>query len=413
MERVAGGTMTVPEAAQRLGLSHRQVQRLKKSWLRVGASALVHGNRGRRPARAVPDCVRAAILEKVATDYRDASCAHLAELLAEHDGIEVSAKSIARILKQAGIANPHTHRPPRRRRTRRRKEQEGDLVQMDASPHDWLEGRGPRMSLHGVIDDATGKVLGLRFRKEEDTNGYLDVLEEMILRHGVPRALYTDRHGIFVMNKPAAMTLEEELDGQDPKHTQFGRALHELGIEHVRARSPQAKGRIERLWGTLQKRLIIELRLAGADTLEAANQFLPAFQERHNARFSVAAASPDTAFIAAPPRDQLDQIICFRHTRRASNGSTVSFRGKTWQLADHNNKILPLKPFATVYVLERDGHPLRAGFEGQIHPLTHIETPQKREDPKTSPPSNPRKGHKPPDNHPWRRYKVRTTNSGG
>ena len=201
----------------------------------------------------------------------------------------------------------------------------GTLVQLDASPFAWLEDRGPTLALHGAIDDATGTGLALYFRPTEDLHGYATLLNMICTTSGLPLALYGDRFGVFVRNDPH-WTLEEELRGtQDPTH--FGRILQELGIGYIPAHSPQAKGRIERFWQTLQDRLVSELRLRGIGTVEAANAFLPAFLADLNPRFARAPADPAAAWRPAP-RD-LAAVLSCRYTRTVARDNTVRL-GPRW-----------------------------------------------------------------------------------
>jgi transposase len=264
LTKVLVGELTISEAATLLKRSERQVWRLKSMFERAGPAALVHGNRGRASPRRLADDIRHRIVELAATRYAGVNDSHLADLLAEAEGIRISLVTVRRILRAAGRPRPRRRRPPRHRSRRDRMPQAGLLVQLDGSRHDWLEGRGPWLSLVGAIDDATGVVTGATFREQEDAAGYLIVLRQTLRRHGVPLAVYRDRHTIFELSG-ALLTLEEQLvDRRAP--TQVGRALEELGISSIAARSPQAKGRIERLWGTFQDRLVSELRLAGAGT---------------------------------------------------------------------------------------------------------------------------------------------------
>ncbi|MGH7375008.1 MAG: ISNCY family transposase, partial [Candidatus Rokuibacteriota bacterium] len=211
-------------------------------------------------------------------------------------------------------------------RTRRCPEaQMGSLVQLDASPFAWLETRGPQLALHGAIDDATGTVLALYFRPTEDLHGYVILLQQLVTTYGLPLALYGDRLNVFVRND-AHWTLEEQLRGtQDPTH--FGRILRELGIGFIPAGSPQAKGRIERLWQTLQDRLVSELRLRGIATLEAANAFLPEFLADYNRRFTRAPADATAAWRPAP-RD-LAAVLSCRYRRVVAHDNTVRL-GPRW-----------------------------------------------------------------------------------
>lgn len=199
--------------------------------------------------------------------------------------------------------------------------QAGLLLQVDGSRHDWLEGRGPRMTLVGGIDDATGTVTGATFREQEDAAGYLEVLRDTARRHGLPAAVYRDRHTIFEASD-RALTLEEQLaDTRLP--TQVGRVLEELGITSIAAHSPQAKGRVERLWGTFQDRLVTELRLAAASDREAANRVLAAYLPKFNRRFTVPAADPTAAWRPAPGRAALERICCLKYRRVVANDHTI------------------------------------------------------------------------------------------
>ena len=200
--------------------------------------------------------------------------------------------------------------------------QAGLLLQLDGSRHDWLESRGPRLTLVGAIDDATGILTGATFRDQEDVAGYLEILRDTIRRHGVPVAVYHDRHTIFVAATTSPLTLEDQLvDRRRP--TQFGRALAELGIELIAAWTPQAKGRIERVWGTLQDRLVTELRLAGAADRESANVVLKRFVGRFNRRFAVPATDATPAWRPLPKGIRLEAVCCLKYRRVVAPDHTV------------------------------------------------------------------------------------------
>jgi transposase len=322
LTKVVAGELGIAEAALVLGLSERSVWRLKRRFGEEGPAGLVHGNRGRASPRRIDETTRERVRALARGRYDGANDSHLAELLAEDEGIAVSRVSVRRILRAAGIASPRRRRPPRHRSRRDRMPQAGLLLQTDGSRHDWLAERGPRLTLVAAIDDATGVVTGATFREQEDAAGYLTVLRDTIRRHGVPHALYRDRHGIFETPKGQALTLEEQLvDRRTP--TQFGRALAELGIVSIAARSPQAKGRIERAWGTFQDRLVTELRLAGASDIEAANRLLARFVARFNRRFAVPAANPEPAWRPLPAGVRLDEVCCLKYRRIVARDSTV------------------------------------------------------------------------------------------
>lgn len=241
MTRLVAGELTVAEVAVLLGRSERSIWRLRRRYVELGVDAIVHGNRGRASPRRLAEATRTRILELAATVYDGANDSHLAELLAERDGIVIGRSSLQRLLRSAGRASPRHRRAPRHRSRRDRMPQAGLLVQLDGSRHDWLAERGPRLTLVGGIDDATGIVTGATFRDQEDAAGYLVVLRDTVRRHGVPVAVYRDRHGIFETPERATLTLEEQLaDRRTP--TQVGRSLAELGIGSIAARSPPGEG---------------------------------------------------------------------------------------------------------------------------------------------------------------------------
>ncbi len=408
IEQAVKGKITNRQAAEVLDLSERQVIRLKERMEAEGVAGLAHKNRGRTPKKAAPKETREKVVMLARGPLRDASCQQVAELLEEFYGITLSAKTVGRILKGAGIPLAHTHRSPKRQKSRDRLPQAGLLSQVDASPFAWLEDRGPELSLHGSIDDATSKVQGLHFELHECLHGYLQLLLQLVQNFGVPRSLYSDRHTIFFSPKEDRLSIEEELAGQTAPLTQFGRALTELGINHIPARSPQAKGRVERLWGTLQGRLMIELRLAGISTLEAANAFLPGFIERFNRRFAVTPANPEPAYAPCPAPARLKQILSLRQERKASRGSSISYLGHTYQLLDTGNTVVPLRPRATVEVLTHLDGSFSALYGGNCYALQEFTQPPKviAEGPKKAPAS---KAHKPAPDHPWRRMPINQT----
>ncbi|MBI4334203.1 MAG: ISNCY family transposase [Chloroflexi bacterium] len=407
VEQVVMGTVTAGEAARVLGLSIRQVKRLKGGLLGEGVASLAHKNRGRKPSNALEEPLRQRILELALGPYLGASCQQMSELLSEYHQIHLSAKSITRILKTAGIPLRYGHKSARRRRSRDRMPQAGLLVQCDSSPYQWLEDRGPYLHLHGAIDDATGQILGLYFSLQEEILGYFHVLSQVLLNHGVPRSLYSDRHTIFFSPKADKLTVEHELAGVQKPLTQFGRALRDLGVRHIPARSPQAKGRVERLWGTLQGRLLIEMRLAGISSLEQANAFLPAFIVRFNQRFSVEPADPASAFQPVPSSDFLNRTLALHTHRSASPGSTISCDHSTYQLINPQGDVQPLKPKARVTVLTHLDGSISALYQDKHHTLRLMPAQPKPESHTNhTKPTGSRRVHtwKPSENHPWKTF---------
>jgi hypothetical protein len=319
------GKITNQEGARALRLTVRQFKRLKARVRREGPRGLLHRRRGQPSARRVPAAVRAQVVTLMTTTYAGFNDVHLTEKLQQLHALPVSRATVRRIRRALGRPPQRPRRAPQHRSRRPRAPALGQLVQLDASPFAWLEDRGPMAALHGLIDDATSIPLALWFRPTEDLHGYTTVLGQTCREYGVPVTLYGDRLSLFRRND-RYWTLDEELRGQqDPTH--FGRMLQDLGIGFIAAQSPQAKGRIERLWGTLQDRLVSELRLRALHTLEQANSFLPEFLPAFIQRFARAPAEPAPAWRPAPP--DLDRLLSCRYTRVVARDNTVRL-GARW-----------------------------------------------------------------------------------
>ena len=318
VQAAVAGRITTAAGAHALAISSRQFRRLKARYQAEGVRGLVHRHRGRPSPRHLDGAVHDRVTELVRTTYQDFNDCHATEKLQELEGLPVSRSTVRRIRRALGRPPKRRRRPPQHRARRPRHPAMGRLVLIDGSSFDWLEP-GPRLLLLGAIDDATSSVLALHFRPAEDLHGYLTLLGRLVARDGLPVTLYGDRLGVFVRND-AHWTLEEELQGaQHP--TQFGEILRDLGIGYIAAHSPQAKGRIERLWATLQDRLVAELRLRGITSLGAAEAFLPTYLADHNRRFAQPPATTTAAW-RRPPRDLADRLSC-RYTRCVARDNTV------------------------------------------------------------------------------------------
>lgn len=324
LNEVLAGRLTGPAAAEVLGLSLRQTRRLLAGYRRVGAVALAHGNRGREPANKVSPTVAEEVVRLAGGEYLDFNDSHFTEELAERHGVVLSGPTVRRLRRAAGLGSPRKRRAPRHRRRRERYPQAGMLLQVDGSKHDWLEGRGPWLTLHAAIDDATSEVVWAVFREEEDATGYALLLHHISQSHGLPLALYADRHTIF--QNPKEATLAEQLDGREPR-THLGRLLDELGIGLIPAYSPQAKGRVERLFQTLQDRLVKALRRTGATNAAQANAVLPAFLRHFNQRFSRSPAQPGSAYQPPLSLAEANERIHFTYWRTVANDHTISLFG--------------------------------------------------------------------------------------
>jgi len=322
------GDLACARAAELLCLSVRQIKRLKRRMREDGEAALAHANRGRPSHRRLPDAVRQRILQLARGLYAGFNDHHLHEKLVERQGFSLSRETLRRLLRSNGQGSPRQRRPPAHRQRRLRSARLGELVQLDGSPHDWLEGRGPQLTALGMQDDATGKILAAQFFPSETTFGYLCLLRQLLRRFGVPLAFYGDHSGVFVRNDDN-WTVDEQLVGKR-QPTQFGRALEQLGVTFIAANSPQAKGRVERLWGVLQDRLCSELRLAAAQNLDSANAVLRKFIADYNRRFARAPRENATAWRPAP--QSLDRICCFVHERTVSNDNVVQWEGRRFQI---------------------------------------------------------------------------------
>ncbi len=409
LSQVAAGILTVAEAAGLVGVGERQLRRLSAAYQRLGVRGIVHGNRGRAPAHATSPAVREQIITLAIGRYAGVNHAHLAELLGEHEGLQISRPTLRRILTEGGVRSPRPQQRRVKHRSRRvRYPQEGMLLQIDASHHHWFGKDLPRVALLGVIDDATGRVPAMLFQPTEDARGYMTLLRQVVLRTGVPGAIYSDRHGIFWPTN--GMSLQEQLVGRRSP-TQFGRSMAELGVQLIAAHSPQAKGRIERLWGTLQDRLVSELRLAGITTIEQANAFLPAFLARFNKRFTVEAETPGLAYRPRLRANEADAALCFKHERVVANDNVVRLDDILFQILPGPHRLGYAKARVTIresldsrYSIFYKGDHLPA----KLLPARLLLIPKAVKALPNLSPVTPRPATPPPASHPWRKYPAVT-----
>jgi len=390
--------ITIKTAAVILSLTERQVIRLKGGVMQHGPAFLIHKNRGRLPAHAVSDELSKQIIHLKQTTYAKANFAHFQELLEAHEGISVSYPTVYRVLSGAQIKSPKTHRRKTDHHRRKRQEQAGMLVQMDASPHEWIPGL-PCLNLHGAIDDATGEVLGLYLTENECLQGYFQVMGQMLQKHGRPVKLYCDRHTIFFSPKDEKISMAEQLQGIQKPLTQFGRSMQELGIQMIKARTAQAKGRIERLWNTLQSRLPVLFALNQIASVEQANGFLFKFMEAFNEKFAVAAQNPVCAYRPVDSDLDLGTILCVKHTRTLIDGGAFSYGGLYYQLRK-NNKPVPALPKLKVTVLEHPALGVCCQVKGELYHAARLQEPLRKH--VSPPPASAKKSSSPAANHPWR-----------
>jgi hypothetical protein len=297
-----------------------------------------------------------------------------------------------------GIKQVKQRRRSKAHQPRERKPQAGMLWQIDATPYAWLEDRAPAFTLHAAIDDATGTVVGAVFRPTECREGYSLVMQQGIKKYGAPLGLYSDRHTIF-RSPNEKLSIEQELAGEKKPLSHFGKAMAELHIEHIKAITPQAKGRVERLWETFQDRLVIELRLLGVNTLEEANAVLPSLVQKHNRKFAVKPKKAESAYMKRDPSVNLDHVFTLRETRILGPGNTLSYNGKIYTFARPN--VIGLERGMTIEVRETLSGEVLVWHNGQALTLKETEKPKRKQVSKTKTASSasPRK---PANTHPWK-----------
>lgn len=394
MAQVRAGKLRLRAAAELLGVSYRQVKRLWARYQAEGDRGLVHGLRGKRANRQSETSLRERALARYAESYADYGPTLAAESLAE-EGIEVAVTTLRRWLSHAGLWQRKRVRKQHRRR-RARKECFGELVQMDGSHHDWFEGRREWAVLMVMIDDATGRIFA-RFFEEETLEAALTMLQRYVARYGLPLGLYVDRAGIYRADREP--TESEILAGKEPQ-TQFGRAMEQLEVKLILARSPQAKGRVERMNGTLQDRLVKALRQRGISDLASANEFLEReFLAPFNAKFEKAPKQPADVHRAVPPKTDLARVLAVHEERKVQNDWTVRWQNGYLQLGRASG----VQPKDRVEVcVQLDGRVrLFAGDRELTYGTTRSE-PSATTRPR--PPRLPKssQGNKPSPTHPWR-----------
>lgn len=397
MLEVKAAKLSLTEAATVMGLSYRQAKRIWRRYRDQGEKGLVHQLRGRPGARAKPGRTKARILARYARRYPDFGPTLAAEYL-RGEGLVIDHETLRRWLLAGGQRTVRRRRQ-RHRQWRERKPCLGAMVQLDGSHHDWFEGRGPRCVLMVMVDDATNRVWA-QFFEEETTRASYDMLADWTARQGLPQSLYVDRDSIYRCE--GVGSIAEQLAGQEPQ-TQFGRAMKQLGVELILANSPQAKGRVERMNGVLQDRLVKALRLAGISDRQRANEFLARdYLPGFNRRFQVQPASPADVHRAIPQR--LDQVLSWEVERVVQRNWTVACEGKWYQL-DRQHEALSLAGKKVIVRTLRDGRVEleRGGVKLRWKELSHRPARIKTQavgPVKKAPP------WKPAANHPWRGQRI-------
>jgi transposase len=422
LRAVVAGKLTLEEVASALRLSERQVRRLLGRYRAKGAAGLVHRNRGKHSKRRLGARVRRKILSLMQGIYAGLNDCHLTEKLREVEGIAVSRAAVRRLRIEAGVPAKRRRRAAKHRRRRERAAAVGALVQIDGSLHPWLGDHTDPFTLLGAVDDASGVLLDLVVRPNEDLHGYVRMLDRIARTHGLPGRFYGDRSGILVRNDKH-WSLDEELKGRR-EPTQFGRMLAELGVGFIPANSPQAKGRIENRWGLLQDRVVQELRLLGVETIEQVEAQLPAIIADLNRRFAVEPRDTKPAWRAAP-RD-LQRILACRYVRKVRNDDTVSIPGRWIQLParehgrSRRGRSVELRelldgtlevydggrlivseacPYPDFTLISRKTHRIPKGRDHLFGPVPAV---QKQDKPKATSARSTNGGTRPTANHPWK-----------
>ena len=393
MTEVKKGVLSVAEAARAMGVCYRQAKRIWRRFARRGEAGLIHRSRGQVGPRRKPSDFRRKVLARYARSYPDFGPTLAAEKLQE-GGFNVDHETLRRWLIEEGLWTLGRRQRKQHRAWRERRECFGQMVQLDGSHHDWFEGRRAKAVLMVMIDDATNKI-GAHFFEEETTEASYGVFEAWAEKHGLPGSLYVDRDSIYRCER--LPSVEEQIAGKEPQ-TQFGRVMAELGVELILAHSPQAKGRVERCNGTLQDRLVKELRLAGINDLESANEFLEkVFLPKFNARFTIQARRPVDAHRRGPWK--LSEGLNWEETRVVAKDWTVAWKGRWFQIpAAHQALNLPGEKVTV--------RKLRSGAIQLLHKKAKLTFKELRARPERARPEPRKVGrtklHKPQAEHPWR-----------
>jgi transposase len=391
IRQVLAKQLTHQQAGEALGLTPRHIRRLRDRLQAEGEAGLAHRGRGRPSNRRKPAAFKRQVLQLYTRHYGDFGPTLAVEQLAKHHGLALSEETLRRWLRAQGIDHFRRHARPHRS-WRARRAHCGALVQLDGSHHDWFEGRSPRCVLMAYIDDASSRVFA-RFYEYEGTMPALDSFQRYIKQYGIPLAVYADKHTTY--RSPAEPTVEEQLAGVAPM-SQFGRALRELGVELIPAHSPQAKGRIERLFHTLQDRLVKEMRLAGIVTLAEANQFLPAWLTQYNRRFAVPPAHATNLHRPLSASTDVRAVLAVKARRVLRRDRTVMHGGQLYQIQSGVRA-------THIVVEERVDGSLR--MLHQDRPLTYRPIDSRpRTVVRSRPTRRPRPLVTPSATHPWNRF---------
>lgn len=417
-------------AALTLGCTIRHINRMLAGYRESGREFFVHGNKGRKPANTIQEDTKIAVIELYRSKYYDANFTHYTQLLAAHEGIPISVSSVSKILEAEYILSPKVTRAKQKRIKRHLKDLKknaesqketdaiqtnlvavedahsrrpraayfGELLQMDATPHEWIPGA--IWHLHLVVDDATGRIVGAWFDTQETLNGYYHVFHQILTGYGIPCKLLTDRRTVFTYKKKNSPSLDEDT------YTQFAYACSQLGVELESTSVPQAKGRVERLNQTLQSRLPIELRLAGITTIEKANEFLNSHIKEFNAKFALPINDIKSVFEVQPSNEKINLLLSVLCERTVDAGHCLRHNNSYYKMLDKNGmQVHYRKGTRTMFIQAFDGNKYCCVNDTDIYALECIpehEANSKDLDSDYKEPK-PKKQYIPPMNHPWRK----------
>lgn len=418
-------------AAVELGCTRRTIDRLINAYKHNGKAAFSHGNKGKAPAHTIPSDVKQQLCMLYENKYYDSNIRHFTQLLAEYENISISEGTVRTILLEKGFLSPKAHKRTKeaykkklrlmQKQAKTTKEKTllteqlhlvdephprrprcqfaGEMLQMDASLHLWFGTK--KATLHAAIDDATGMIVGAYFDTQETLNGYYHVFYQVLTNFGIPYMFYTDRRTVFEYKQKNSPSVENHT------FTQFAYACKQLGVDLKTTSVPQAKGRVERLFGTLQSRLPIELRLAGITTIEQANEFLPSYLKKFNAQFALNRNCIKSVFEEQPDHEKIDQILAVLSPRKIDAGHCIKFKNKYYKLMDSKGSRVDFYKGTPALVIQTLSGKLYVSVAETIYCLEEVpahekasryfDTKQKQEQSKQKKPR-----YVPDMNHPWR-----------
>jgi len=405
IKRAIKGTISTKQASIQLGITKQYVNKLKLKYQETGISCFNHGNTGKQRAWKTSIDLEQTIVELYSVKYVGFNFTHFLEKLVEDENISIAYGTLYRILTEAGFKSPkkqHKKKKADIHPFRPRKENFGEMLQIDASLHPWFGSDYPKATLHGAIDDSTSTVMGLFFDKEETLKGYYNMLKQILLEYGIPESFYSDNRTIFEYRKIVDKNKSIDKDTQ----TQFKRCCQQLGIDVITTSVAQAKGKIERLWGTLQSRLISELSLNKITTIEDANAFLPKFTADYNKRFALKPDPDKSRFVPAPSEEEINYYLSTLYHRKVDLGSSFKFLGKKLQLKDSNDKTVKINHKEHLDIYLTFDKTVVAVYDSKFYETKDAEVTEQVSETAKIKATTEKPKWKPAPYHPWRRFVI-------